>query len=135
MSKLIPFITIDHASDAIEFYKEVFEAEVQGEITMLNKIPGADESKHQGKIGHCSLKISDSVIFINDIVEEHPLTEGDRIQFVLELETTEKLEKAFELLSKEGKIVLELQEVFWGALFGTVKDKFGVTWQIYCGHK
>jgi len=135
MSKLIPFITIDNAASAIEFYKEVFNAEVLGEITMLSNVPGVDQSKYQGKIGHCSLKISDSTIFINDSIEEYPLTPGDRIQLVLELESEETLKKAFEKLAKQGKIIEELQEVFWGALFGTVKDQYGVTWQIYYGHK
>jgi len=135
MSKLITFISVDNAARAIELYKDVFNAEVQGEITMLNNIPGADKSKHVGKIGHCSLKISDTVIFINDTVDEYPLLPGDRIQLVLEMESKDILEKAFKRLGEKGKIVAELQEVFWGALFGTVKDEFGVTWQLYYGHK
>jgi len=135
MSKLITFITVDNATQAIELYKEVFGAEVQGEITMLNTIPDADKSKHVGKIGHCSLKIYDTILFVNDTVDEYPLTPGDRIQLVLEMETEMDLKIAFKNLAKEGKIIAELQEVFWGALFGTVKDKFGVTWQLYYGHK
>ena len=63
------------------------------------------------------------------------MTSGDRIQMVLDMETEENLKTSFTKLAKEGKVVMELQEVFWGALFGTVKDKFGVTWQMYFGHK
>ena len=45
------------------------------------------------------------------------------------------LHKAFTKLAEDGKIVAPLQEVHWGALFGTVKDRYDVTWQLYYGHK
>lgn len=135
MSRLIPFITVDDAGSAIAFYQDVFQAEIQGDITMLKDVPGMNQSNYEGKIGHCSLKILDSVIFINDTIAEYPLTPGDRIQLVLELGSEEELRIAFKKLAKDGEIISNLQEVFWGALFGTVKDQFGVTWQIYYGHK
>ena len=74
-------------------------------------------------------------IFFNDSIERNPLKKGNQIQLVLDLESEENLRNAFETLAKEGNIVQKLHEVFWGALFGTVKDKYGVTWQIYYGHK
>ena len=135
MGQLIPFITVDNATAAIAFYKDVFGATVRGEITMLDQVPGMDKSVYQDKIGHCTLQIQDSVIFINDALDDYPLTPGDRIQLVLDLGSEEELKTAFSKLAKAGKIVEDLQEVFWGALFGTVKDQFGVTWQLYYGHK
>lgn len=133
MSKLIPFVTVENALEAIEFYKDVFGASVNGDITMLENVPGME--KHKGKVGHCSLLVKDTVIFVNDYLEEYPLAPGDRIQLVLELENEEELRNAFSKLAKKGQVTQELHEVFWGALFGGVKDEFGVTWQIYYGHK
>ncbi len=133
MSKLIPFLYLDNALEAIEFYKEVFNAKVQGEITMLENIPGNE--KFKGKVGHCSIMFDDTVIFIGSTLEEYPLDQGDDIQLVMDLGSKERLHKVFESLLQDGKLKQELHEVFWGALFGSVKDKFGVTWQIYYGHK
>ncbi len=31
-----------------------------------------------------------------------------------------------------GKIEMELQETFFSQLYGKVKDKFGMMWQIIC---
>ncbi|QMS85361.1 VOC family protein [Candidatus Xianfuyuplasma coldseepsis] len=135
MGQIIPFVTVDNAMDAIAFYKDVFGAEIQGDITMLEDVPGMDKSTYKGKVGHCTLKIHDSTLFINDAIDEVMLTPGDRIQFVLELPDEKTLRTTFENLSLSGKVVSELQEVFWGALFGTVKDQFNITWQIYYGHK
>jgi len=131
MGTIIPFVTVDDAASAIAFYKDVFNAEVQGEITMLQSVPGMDLPEYAGKIGHCNLRIYDSVIFINDAIEQHPLQPGDRIQLVLDLPDEETLKRVFKLLSLEGTVVQPLETVFWGGLFGTVKDKFGVNWQIY----
>ena len=135
MGQIIPFITVDNAVEAVAFYEDVFGAKVQGEITWLENVPGMDKEVHVGKIGHCSMKIGESVIFIKDALEEYPLTPGDRIQMVLDLDSEEVLRTAFDKLKKEGKVVHEIQEVFWGASFAQVKDKYEVTWQIYYGHK
>lgn len=133
MGELIPFITIKNCLEAIEFYKDVFDAELAQEITMLENVPGME--KYKGKVGHSTLKIGSSRIFLNDYIEDYPLEFGNHIQLVLDLHTEEKLRTAFDKLRKDGEIVQDLHEVFWGALFGTVKDKYGVTWQIYYGHK
>jgi len=133
MGELITFVTVDNCIEAIEFYKDVFNAEVIGEITMLENVPGMEQYK--GKVGHASLKIGDSKLFINDTTVVYPLDEGDRIQLVLELDSEEMLRETFEKLKFDGKIVTELTNVFWGALFFSVKDKYGVMWQIYFSHK
>lgn len=134
MGKVIPFISVENAQEAIALYQDVFGATVQGEITMLDQVPGMEKSVYQGKIGHCSLQIGETILFINDVIEEYPLTPGDRIQMVYNFDDEKSLRVAFEKLSKQGKIIEELQKVFWGGLIGTIKDQFGVTWQIYFGH-
>lgn len=133
MGELITFVTVDNCLEAIAFYKEVFHAELVGEITMLENIPGME--KYKGKVGHATLKIGSNRIFINDALVDYPLVQGERIQLVLDMDTEENLKMAYEKLVNSGKVVTKLQEVHWGALFGSVKDQYGVIWQIYFGHK
>jgi PhnB protein len=133
MSKLIPFLYVDQALEAIDFYKEVFDAKQVGEMTMLENIPGMERFKN--KVGHCTLQIDGDSFFVADTLGDYPLKKGQSIQLVIDLGTEERLRSAFTKLSQEGQIKQELHEVFWGALFGSVEDKFGVTWQIYYGHK
>lgn len=135
MGEMIPFISVHKCLEAITFYEEVFGAKQQGEMTMLSDISGNDSEEYQGLVGHCTLKVGSSRIFINDIVDDQLITNGNQIQLVLDLDSEQQLRRSFEMLRKNGKVVTKLQEVFWGALFGTVKDQFGVTWQIYYGHK
>lgn len=133
MGELIAFVTVDNCLEAIEYYKDVFGAKLQNGMTMLEDIPGME--KHIGKVGHATLEIGSSRIFINDSLVDYPITIGDNIQLVLDMDTEENLKNAYKKLMNGGKVTQELQEVHWGALFGVVKDKFGVTWQIYYGHK
>jgi PhnB protein len=132
---IIPFVSVNNALEAIEYYKEVLKAKQNQEMTMLKDIPGFEDEKFKNKVGHATLIIQESTLFINDLLEEYPRIVGENIQFVLNYETEQELRDVFETIANEGEVVEELQEVFWGALFGTVKDKFGIIWQMYYGHK
>lgn len=132
---IIPFLSVNNALEAIEYYKKVFKAEMNQKMTMLKEIPGFEAPEYEDKVGHSTLIIGGSTLFVNDLLEKYPKTIGDNIQFVLDYETEEELRSVFNEVAKEGKIIEELQEVHWGALFGTVLDKYGVTWQMYYGHK
>lgn len=135
MSNIIPFITIKNCLEAIEYYKEIFCATIDGEITMMNNIKGYEDEKYKGIVGHATLLIGDSKLFLNDYVDETKHEAGNNIQFVFNFEDEKTLKAKFYEISKEGEIIWDLEEVFWGALFGTVKDKYGIYWQLYYGHK
>ncbi len=41
-------------------------------------------------------------------------------------------ERVFSALSEGGTVTVPLQKTFWAILFGTVTDRFGVSWEINC---
>ena len=41
----------------------------------------------------------------------------------------------FDPLSAGGKVTMELQDMFWGAYFGSCTDKYGVHWMVNCNAK
>lgn len=132
---IIPFVSVNNSLEAIDYYKDVLKAEQNQQMTMLSDIPGFEAKEFHNKVGHATLIIQGSTLFINDLIDKYPLQQGDNIQFVLNYETEEELRNVFTKVAKDGEVKQELQEVHWGALFGTVKDKFGITWQMYHGHK
>ena len=135
MSEVIPFVTVKNCLRAIDFYKDIFGAKIEGEMTMMNQIKGYEDDKYKDMVGHATLSIGKSTIFFCDDLNDGLHTEGNNLQFVLNLETEETLRSKFSKIAVEGVIIEDLHEVFWGALFGTVKDKFGIYWQLYYGHK
>lgn len=135
MTNVIPFVTIKNCLEAIDFYKEVFNASVSGEITMLNQIEGYKDKKFDNMVGHATLVIGETTLFLGDDIKDGSVKQGNNIQFVLNLEDEESLRSKFYKIAEQGELIEDLHEVFWGALFGTVKDKYGIYWQLYYGHK
>jgi PhnB protein len=48
----------------------------------------------------------------------------------LEPDSKDALNTLFDFLSEGGTIIQALKEEFWGAIFGSVKDKFGIYWSL-----
>lgn len=135
MREIIPFLTVKNCLEAIDYYIDIFDAKLVGEMTMMNNIKGYEDDKYLNMVGHATLMFGKSTIFLCDTTEAENHSEGNNLQLVLNFENEETLRSKFNEIAKKGSIVWELEEVFWGALFGTVKDKYGIYWQLYYGHK
>lgn len=48
----------------------------------------------------------------------------------LEPSSKEEADRLFNELSVGGEIEMPIQEMFWGAYFGSFTDKFGINWMI-----
>lgn len=59
--RLVPYLMIDGAADAIEFYKGAFDAEERYRMAMPD-----------GKIGHAEIVIGGAIVFLADAPEEMP---------------------------------------------------------------
>lgn len=57
------------------------------------------------------------------------------ISFMVLCETEEEVEKYWKPLSENGMVLMELGEYPWSKKYGWVRDRFGVTWQVYLGEK
>jgi PhnB protein len=49
---------------------------------------------------------------------------------MIEPDTKADADKIFAALSEDGSITMPLQDMFWGAYYGSCTDKFGVQWMI-----
>jgi PhnB protein len=63
------------------------------------------------------------------------ITFGNNIHINLEPDTRAETKRLFDALSAGGKITMELQEMFWGAYYGSYTDKYGVQWMFNCTQK
>lgn len=50
-------------------------------------------------------------------------------------DTRSETNRLFRLLADGGKVEMPLQEMFWGAYYGSLTDKFGVQWMFNCVSK
>jgi PhnB protein len=119
---LTPYLAVEDASKAIDFYKEAFGAEE------VQRMPGPD-----GKIAHAELQIGDSKLMLSDPFPQsnvRPPSErggptGSIFMYVEDVDAT------FEQAQRAGAdVVSELEDMFWGDRFGTLSDPFGHVWSV-----
>ncbi len=122
MHTITPHLACERAAEAIDFYKQAFGAEE------LSRFPGAD-----GRIMHAALRIGDSVFFLaNEFPEWNsfgPLAlKGTTVTIQLYVPDADS---AFQQAVDAGaKVVMPLDDMFWGDRYGTVEDPFGHRWSI-----
>jgi PhnB protein len=117
-----PYLAVDDAEKAIEYYKKAFGAE---ETVRMN---GPD-----GRIGHAELKIGDSHIMLSDPFPESstkPPTElgGTSASIFMYVEDVDAVvQKA---VDQGATVTMEVEDQFWGDRFGSITDPFGHNWSI-----
>ena len=120
--RVTPYLHVDGASKAIEFYRTVFGAKER----MRLAAPG-------GRIGHAELEIGNSMIMLAD---EHPEMNirGPKSVGgtpVTVLVYVEDVDRAFERALKAGaKELRPVQNQFYGDRSGQFEDPFGHQWNV-----
>jgi PhnB protein len=119
---ITPFLSIDRAAEAIEFYKRAFGAQERGVM------PAPD-----GKIAHAALQIGDSMLMLSDMFPQSTgktpeQVGGTTIDLFLYVEDVDEVFK--QAVDAGAKPTQEPENQFWGDRWGRVTDPFGHVWQI-----
>lgn len=60
---------------------------------------------------------------------------GNNVHINLEPDTRADADRLFTALADGGKTDMPLQEMFWGAYFGSCTDRYGIHWMVNCAAK
>lgn len=133
-----------NTEEVFNFYKSIFGGEFSGGgIGRFKDIPpaeGAPKIAEEDKnlIMHIELPISGGHVLMGTDAPESmgfKLNFGNNMSISLEPDSKEETKKLFDALSVGGKITMPLQDMFWGAYFGSCTDKFGIQWMFNCTKK
>lgn len=118
---------------AVEFYSEVFNTEITemmtfGEVPQNPDYQMPEEAKNM--IMHARLFIDGSRVMFSDTFPGSPFVEGNNVSLAFVNKDMELIKSVYDKLKQDGTVVMELQETFWSKGYGSVKDKFGVEWQL-----
>lgn len=132
MSKieLAPYIFFKgDCRDAMEFYEKVFggKLELMDYADVPGDMPGKEEMK--GKIMNSSL-VTDWGFVIRGSDSPVASAQTKKVELCLTGSDEEKLRKIFDELGEGGKVKYPLKKEFWGDIFGTLTDKFGIDWMV-----
>lgn len=128
------YINFDgNCSEAVEFYRQVFGTEAPeimtfGDAPPNPEFPIADEHKHL--VMHTGLDILGTTVMFSDLLPGEPLVKGNNISLVIMLNNIDDIKPLFDKLKEGGSVEMELQETFFSKYYGSIRDKFGIIWQI-----
>lgn len=70
------------------------------------------------------------IIMGSDMVDQSGYTKGNNVALAMSCSSEEEIRSLFDKLSKGGRVLQALKEEFWGAIFGTMEDQYGIRWML-----
>lgn len=130
MNQLSPYLFFrGNCEEALEFYKKVFD----GKIVALQRFGEASmpvEEDYKQKIMHAELRFNGYSMLFSDGAPHREITKGDNVHLNLSFDNETTMRLTWGKLSAEGNVHMELQDTFWGAIYGQLEDKFGIRWMV-----
>ncbi|HEY5442820.1 MAG TPA: VOC family protein [Candidatus Saccharimonadales bacterium] len=112
--------------EAMEFYKDIFGGELT--VQTYGDVKAANEENGANNIMHARLEGGDIKLMASDTAKASPV--AAKVSLALGGSDEPRLREIFGKLSKGGKVFMELKKEFWGDIFGSVTDKYGVDWMV-----
>ncbi len=116
-----------NCEEAMNYYKEVLGGKIIN-IVRYSDAPKPSTEGQKNKVLHGVMEMAGSKMFFCDSSENHRATIGDNISVSLRFDTQDECNHTFSKLSEGGKIIMPLQDTFWGAWFGMCVDKYDIHW-------
>ena len=117
-----PYLAVDDASAAIEYYKKAFGAKERVRMDTPD-----------GKIGHAEVEIGDSLVMLSDPFPQattRPPAElgGTSASVFLYVEDVDAVVRR--AVDAGATVTMDVADQFWGDRFGSIRDPFGHIWSI-----
>ena len=117
---VVPYLMLDGAAKAIDFYKQALGAEEVGPRALMD----------DGRIMNARIDVNGNSIMLMDPMPDHgyPATTHDGFNLHLHVDDADRW---FDRAVAAGcTVVMPMALQFWGDRYGMVKDPFGVSWGI-----
>lgn len=127
-----PYLNLTGKSgEAIAFYEKVFHGE---DIRVMHfkdappnpEFPIPEEKKDM--VLHAEMIIRGTKFNFSDTQEN--VIPGNMISLAVRFPTADEVTDVFNQLKEGGEILMELAPQFYSPMYGWVKDKYGVGWQL-----
>ena len=141
MARVSTYLNFPRSTEeAFEFYRSVFGGTFTGPIHRFADIPAAPGQPPMAEadrqlVMHVELPIlGGHVLMGTDAPESMGFTvrPGNHTHINLEPDTRAEADRLFAGLCAGGKVEMPMQDMFWGAYFGSFTDRFGVCWMVNC---
>jgi PhnB protein len=114
-----PYFQVSGADKAAAFYTEAFGAAV------IDRRPTDD-----GRLIHCGMTVNGGLVMFNDPFPEHGYPHAEPKGYAIHLQVTGIDDWWSRAIDAGCKVLMPLQDQFWGDRYGQLMDPFGVTWSM-----
>jgi len=115
---IVPYLMLENAAGAIDFYKRAFGAEEIGSRARME----------DGRLMNARVDLNGASLMLMDPMPEHGYPAVPPQAFNLHLHV-ENADRTFDRAVEAGcTVLMPVALQFWGDRYGMVKDPFGVTW-------
>lgn len=117
--------------EAMRFYA----ACTGGRIDAIMKYAGTPAEAHApagygDKVLHAKISINGTSIMASDAGGNYKQPQGFSV--AIDLSDPAEAERVFQALAEGGRVQMPMQQTFWAARFGSLVDKFGISWMVNC---
>ena len=126
------FINFDgDCSAALEFYAGVFKLKKPESIMTYGQAPGfTGPEADKDRIVYANLPIFGCNVMFSDCPSGNDFVKGNNIALTLGTSEEKEIRRLYDALRDGGQVRMELGGTFFSELYGMVRDKFGITWQL-----
>jgi PhnB protein len=125
-----------NTEEAFNFYATVFATEIIPPVYRFGDMPANPEGPalsetERNQIMHMEVPILNGhVLMATDMLESmgQQLRVGNNTTISLELDSREEADRIYDALSEGGSETTAMQDMPWGAYWGTCLDPYGVRW-------
>ena len=141
MTAVNPYLNFSgNCEEAFTFYHSVFGGEPL-HFMRFSEMPSEGDDDHQmsaeaaNLIMHVALPIGDTMLMGSDRpASMGPTEHGNGYYISVQVKGHEEAHRIFDALAEDGTIGMPMGEMFWGAVYGMLTDKFGIQWMVNGEH-
>ncbi|MFD1095563.1 VOC family protein [Salegentibacter chungangensis] len=123
--------------EAFDFYKSALGGEFSN-VSRFSEMPRQEgmpeiSEEEKNRIMHIALPISkETVLMGSDTGGEWAkhFKKGNNFSVSVHTDKKEESDRIFNELSKDGEVMMPMENTFWGSYFGMFTDKFGINWMV-----
>ena len=129
MKSAVTFLTFNgNCRQAMEFDRDCFGASLFLLPVTDAPVDAAWKALAGDRILHATLSKGDTILMAADSHPAASFQPGNNISVFVHCENAEELKRLFSAFAAGGTVTVPPQDMFWGARFGEVTDRFGVHW-------
>lgn len=133
MTQINPYLNFNgNTEEAFNLYRSIFGGDFEM-VMRFGDTPGCEEMPETEKNGimHIALMIGNNVLMGTDVPKSMEQVKfGTNSSISVSVDSRAEADRIFNGLGEGGNVQMPMDDMFWGAYYGMLTDRFGVQWMI-----